>query len=81
MSIQSSVTPLGGVGYLPARAGDGIFSRFWKALARGRELQAQRIVARHLSTLSDQQLQDLGFTADEIASTRRMSKVPASYWA
>jgi hypothetical protein len=81
MSIQSSVTPLGGVRYEPARSGDGIFTSLWKGLIRARESQARRVVSRYLANLSDQQLQDLGFDAGQIAATRRTSKIPASYWA
>jgi len=81
MSIQSTMTPHIGVQSVPAREGDGFFTRIFKAMMAGREIRAQRMINRYLANLSDTQLNDLGFTADEIKHTRKAAGLPVSYWS
>jgi uncharacterized protein YjiS (DUF1127 family) len=81
MSIQSSVAPHGALAGRGAREGDGLLTRVYKAIIRAREAQAQRLVQRHLSYMTDEQLNDLGFTPEEIHRTRVAGQAPVSYWS
>jgi hypothetical protein len=50
--------------------GNGIFARFLAVLAKGRERQAEREVARYLARQPDRLLKDIGFDAAAIAELR-----------
>ena len=81
MSMNMTASPIGVA--MPAAAsakGEGFLSRIFKAMIAGREIQAQRVVRRYLANMSDAQLTDLGFTADEIRRTREAPQLPMSYW-
>jgi len=80
MSIQSTMAPHIGVSSGPARESEGFFARLFKAIIAGRQQRAQRMVDAYLANLSDKQLNDLGFTADEIKHTRKSVGLPVSYW-
>jgi uncharacterized protein YjiS (DUF1127 family) len=54
---------------LPTRFGD-IVRRAGAAIAGARNARPRRITRRHLATLSDPILRDLGFTPDEILLIR-----------
>lgn len=81
MSMNTTVAPH--VGATISRdetvKGESFLSRLYKAIIAGREIQAQRVVRHYLANLSDAQLADLGFTAEEIRRTRTPS-LPVSYW-
>ncbi|MFZ4808268.1 MAG: DUF1127 domain-containing protein [Hyphomicrobiaceae bacterium] len=81
MSIQSTMAPHIGVATGSVREGDGFFTRLYKAMIAGRQARAQRMVNTYLANLSDTQLNDLGFTADEIKHTRKAAGLPVSYWS
>jgi uncharacterized protein YjiS (DUF1127 family) len=81
MSMNMTASPIGVA--MPAAASakrEGFLSRLYKAMISGRELQAQRVVRRYLANMSDAQLTDLGFTAEEIRRTRAAPQLPMSYW-
>jgi uncharacterized protein YjiS (DUF1127 family) len=46
------------------------WSRLFRRVVEARERQAQRIIAYHLATLTDERLEELGLTAAEIAALR-----------
>jgi uncharacterized protein YjiS (DUF1127 family) len=62
------------------------FTEFWRHLiarvGAGRDARARRVTRRHLATLSDPILRDLGFTPDEIrlVRERRWDPHPQGDW-
>jgi uncharacterized protein YjiS (DUF1127 family) len=79
MSIQM-LAPSVGAATESVRKGEGLFSRVIASIVAAQEVRAKRIVARQLARMSDTQLQDLGFTAEEIHATRKNGALPSSYW-
>jgi uncharacterized protein YjiS (DUF1127 family) len=58
------------------------FRRLLARVGAGRDARARRITRRHLATLSDPILRDLGFTPDEIrlVRERRWTAQPQGDW-
>jgi uncharacterized protein YjiS (DUF1127 family) len=58
------------------------FRRVIARIGAGRDARARRITRRHLATLSDPILRDLGFTPDEIrlVRERRWTAQPQGDW-
>jgi uncharacterized protein YjiS (DUF1127 family) len=53
----------------------GPLRRFLDAIVASRTREAERRIAMHLATMSDQRLADLGFSAAEIKSIREGERV------
>lgn len=59
----------------------GLFSRMLASMVAAREAQARRHVQNVLVQMSDLQLTDIGFTAEQIKAVRAEGRIPTSYWA
>lgn len=80
MSNQATMAPLGAaMSYAsadarptarPAPRKESWLSRFYRALVRSRELQAQQIIERQLSRVSDDELAAMGYAPKDIARLR-----------
>jgi uncharacterized protein YjiS (DUF1127 family) len=57
-----------------------ILSRAGARIGAGRDARARRITRRHLATLSDPILRDLGFTPDEIRLIRERRWSAHPHW-
>jgi uncharacterized protein YjiS (DUF1127 family) len=79
MSIQM-MAPSVGVATESVRKGEGLISRIIASIVAAQEIRAKRVVARQLARMSDNQLQDLGFTAEEIRAARKTGGLPGTYW-
>lgn len=59
----------------------GFITRFFARLIEARAKRAEVQVQAYLSKLSDDRLQDLGFTSDHIERLRERHYVQAVYWS
>lgn len=50
-------------------------------LIKSRERQGEARVREVLARMTDTQLTDIGFSADQINQVRKTGVIPASYWA
>ena len=54
---------------------------FYQRLLDSRMKQAQARLRAVFAHMSDEQLADLGFTADQIRDTRARGSLPSGYWS
>lgn len=59
----------------------GFLSRFFAKLVEARAQRAEVQVQAYLARLSDDRLQDLGFTSEHIEKMREKHFVQAVYWS
>jgi uncharacterized protein YjiS (DUF1127 family) len=81
MATTTSATDF--VGHVDTNAGAapkrGFFARILDRLIASRMRQAKAQVDGYLAQMSDERLQDLGFTSDQAKAVRAKASVPASY--
>jgi hypothetical protein len=59
---------------------EGFFHRAFRRLIESREAQGRRIVDQHLSTLSEEQLLELGFESADVRRIRASANAPVAFW-
>lgn len=64
-----------------ARETSAVKPSFFDRLIAARTRQGESRVRSVFGRMSDGQLADIGFTADQIRQVRATGKIPAEYWA